>query len=104
MPFFWSSIPFYSFKRTAWAQCVQAVRTPFYCYMGKIKLRGKGHSGALNSASHGAGRKRSRQAAKAAITGSQMKKMLSLHGVTLIGGGTDEAPTAYKNIEQVMQS
>ncbi|MBL6448386.1 RtcB family protein [Fulvivirga sp. 29W222] len=67
-------------------------------------VRGKGHEGALQSASHGAGRKMSRQAARESISGSAMKKLLSEHKVTLIGGGTDEAPIAYKNIEEVMKS
>jgi tRNA-splicing ligase RtcB len=29
---------------------------------------------------------------------------LQQHGVTLLGGGLDEAPQAYKDIETVMQS
>lgn len=35
-------------------------------------------------------------------TGSEMKKVLNRVGVTLIGGGVDEAPIAYKDVEQVM--
>ncbi len=67
-------------------------------------VKGKGNAEALNSASHGAGRKMSRKAARESISGSEMKKILSRHGVTLVGGGTDEAPIAYKDIDQVMQS
>ena len=33
-----------------------------------------------------------------------MKKELATHGVKLIGGGLDEAPHAYKDINEVMQS
>jgi tRNA-splicing ligase RtcB len=66
-------------------------------------VSGKGESSALNSASHGAGRKLSRKAAKESTTGSAMKKHLKEHGVELIGGGLDEAPLAYKNIQSVME-
>ena len=33
-----------------------------------------------------------------------MKAELKKHGVKLLGGGLDEAPFAYKDIEMVMQS
>lgn len=66
-------------------------------------VKGKGSNRSLRSASHGAGRKMSRKAARESITGSEMKKILHKNGVTLIGGGTDEAPIAYKDIEQVMK-
>ncbi len=66
-------------------------------------VNGKGNDRSLRSASHGAGRKMSRKAARESITGSEMKKMLNKNGVTLIGGGTDEAPIAYKDIEHVMK-
>ncbi len=67
-------------------------------------VSGKGHQGALLSASHGAGRKMSRKAAKESITGSEMKKVLKREKVTLIGGGIDEAPMAYKDIDEVILS
>ncbi len=67
-------------------------------------VRGKGAAEGLNSAAHGAGRKFSRQKAKASFTGSELRKTLSREGVTLIGGGVDEAPGAYKNLEEVMKS
>lgn len=66
-------------------------------------VKGKGMDSSLRSASHGAGRKMSRKAARESISGSEMRKTLSYHGVTLIGGGTDEAPMAYKDIEEVMR-
>ncbi len=65
-------------------------------------VSGLGNAGSLNSASHGAGRKFSRSKAKASYTGSELRKELKKAKVTLIGGGLDEAPFAYKDIEQVM--
>ncbi len=65
-------------------------------------VRGKGHEAAINSASHGAGRKMSRTQAVKNITHQEMRKMLKDHGVSLIGAGLDEAPLAYKDIETVM--
>ena len=67
-------------------------------------VSGKGAQGALYSASHGAGRKMSRRKAKASITGSEVRKHLKSKGVSLIGGGVDEAPMVYKNIDNVMKS
>ena len=67
-------------------------------------VKGKGEAASLNSASHGAGRKMSRTKALANITHDGLKKVLKEFGVTLIGGGLDEAPFAYKDIEQVMKS
>lgn len=67
-------------------------------------VRGRGEISSLHSASHGAGRKMSRQKARSSFTSSEMKKLLDREGVSLIGGGIDEAPIAYKDIEQVMAS
>lgn len=67
-------------------------------------VKGKGEEASLNSASHGAGRKMSRTSALKSITHKDLKEELSKHQVKLIGGGLDEAPHAYKNIELVMQS
>jgi tRNA-splicing ligase RtcB (3'-phosphate/5'-hydroxy nucleic acid ligase) len=67
-------------------------------------VKGKGELTSLNSASHGAGRKMSRTKALANITHEALKKELKEHGVKLIGGGLDEAPFAYKDINEVMQS
>lgn len=67
-------------------------------------VKGKGEKTSLNSASHGAGRKMSRTKALANITQEALKKELKEHGVKLIGGGLDEAPFAYKDINEVMQS
>jgi tRNA-splicing ligase RtcB len=67
-------------------------------------VRGKGNPESINSASHGAGRLLSRTEAKNQITFHQLNKMLDEAGVTLIGGGLDEAPIAYKNIWDVMDA
>ena len=66
-------------------------------------VTGKGNEEALNSASHGAGRLMSRNAAKQTFTQSQMKKYLAEQGVELLGGGIDESPFAYKDIFEVMK-
>lgn len=67
-------------------------------------VSGKGSTESLQSASHGAGRKMSRSKAIANISHEFLRKELKEHGVTLLGGGLDEAPQAYKDIEEVMQS
>ncbi len=65
-------------------------------------VRGRGEHQSINSASHGAGRQMSRRKAKEAVNRDLLDKHLAKHNVELIGGGLDEAPMAYKNIEQVM--
>jgi tRNA-splicing ligase RtcB len=65
-------------------------------------VRGKGNTNALNSASHGAGRAMGRKQAIQAITKTERDRYLKDRGVTLLGGGMDEAPQAYKPIEQVI--
>jgi len=67
-------------------------------------VSGKGNLDSLFSASHGAGRKMSRQKAKESMTVSSMKKILNNAGVILIGGSVEENPNAYKDIEGVMNS
>lgn len=67
-------------------------------------VRGLGNSVALNSAAHGAGRKLSRLKAKESVTMSALKKQLAAGKVTLIGGSTEEAPAAYKDIDLIMKS
>ncbi len=66
-------------------------------------VKGKGEQASVNSASHGAGRKMSRTAALKNVTHEAMKEELKKFGVKLIGGGLDESPFAYKDINQVMQ-
>lgn len=67
-------------------------------------VRGKGEPNAINSASHGAGRRMSRTQAIKTVTQNELRQILKDHNVTLIGAGLDEAPMAYKNIETVMAS
>jgi tRNA-splicing ligase RtcB len=65
-------------------------------------VRGRGDAQALNSASHGAGRKMGRRAAINAISKRDRDTYLRERGVTLLGGGLDESPQAYKDIEAVI--
>lgn len=67
-------------------------------------VRGLGNTESLNSASHGAGRLYSRRKCKEQFTKSDIKQQLKMHDVTLIGGGVDEAPMAYKDIKKVMNN
>jgi tRNA-splicing ligase RtcB len=65
-------------------------------------VRGRGNAASLNSASHGAGRLMSRTRALASIPEADWRSYLENRGVSLIGGSLDEAPQAYKSIEQVV--
>lgn len=67
-------------------------------------VKGKGEVSSLASAAHGAGRKMSRTAAMNSITQNALNEMLAKHGVKLLGGGLDEAPHAYKDIQAVMNA
>ena len=67
-------------------------------------VSGKGSEESLFSASHGAGRTMSRLDARNSISRHALKKYLAEHNVTLLGGTTEEAPQAYKDIHQVMES
>lgn len=68
------------------------------CYV----VRGKGGSGSIDSASHGAGRQMSRTAALAKFKWAEWKDHLRYKNVRLLAGGLDEVPGAYKDIRQVM--
>lgn len=74
-----------------------SMTTPGYIVVGK------GNESSINSASHGAGRLFSRAKCNEKFTPSDLKKVLTNHDVQLIGGGIDEVPMAYKNIETVMK-
>ena len=63
---------------------------------------GLGNKDSYKSASHGAGRIYSRNVALQNFS-DDTKEYVSSKGVTLIGGGADEDPRAYKRIEDVMQ-
>lgn len=65
-------------------------------------VRGRGVSASLESASHGAGRLMSRKAALNSISRSTRDNYLKERGVTLLGGGIDESPQAYKPIDTII--
>jgi tRNA-splicing ligase RtcB len=67
-------------------------------------VRGRGNDDSLNSASHGAGRLMSRTQAVKSISRSELKAVLQQNNITLIGAGLDEAPMAYKDINNVMNA
>lgn len=67
-------------------------------------VRGRGVQESLASASHGAGRQMSRKAAINAISKSARDEYLKERGVTLLGGGLDESPQAYKPIDNVISA
>jgi tRNA-splicing ligase RtcB (3'-phosphate/5'-hydroxy nucleic acid ligase) len=65
-------------------------------------VRGRGIGSSLASASHGAGRLMSRKAAVNSISRPQRDTYLRERGVTLLGGGMDESPQAYKPIDAII--
>ena len=67
-------------------------------------VSGKGNAESLYSVSHGAGRTMSRLDARNSISRYALKKYLAENYVTLIGGTTEEAPQAYKDIKKVIES
>lgn len=67
-------------------------------------VRGRGVVDSISSASHGAGRAMSRKVARNSFTQSSVNKLLKDNKVSLVGGGLDEAPYAYKDINKVMEA
>jgi tRNA-splicing ligase RtcB len=65
-------------------------------------VSGKGNAASLSSASHGAGRAMGRRQAERTIDRAERDALLAAARITLIGGGLDESPQAYKPIEQVI--
>ncbi len=65
-------------------------------------VRGKANPASLNSASHGAGRRLSRKATKKKYRWRDVEEILARKKIHLISSGLDEAPMAYKDIEEVM--
>lgn len=63
---------------------------------------GQGRAEALQSASHGAGRRGSRTHARATINPSEARRFLRERDVLIEGMSVDESPQAYKDIERVM--
>ena len=66
-------------------------------------VRGLGQPDSLNSASHGAGRRMSRKAAKEKYTWRAVQKDLEKRGIRVLSAGADEVPGVYKDIEEVMR-
>jgi len=66
-------------------------------------VRGLGSDESLHSASHGAGRRMSRTAAKQKYAWRAVQKQLAQQGVRVLSAGADEVPGVYKNIEAVMR-
>lgn len=58
----------------------------------------------LNSAAHGSGRKMGRTEATKKLDAKQVRTFLHKMGVTLLGGGLDEAPNAYKDSREVIEA
>lgn len=56
----------------------------------------------LNSAAHGSGRVLGRRQASERLDSRDVRQFLQKKGVTLLGGGIDEAPGAYKNSRDVI--
>jgi tRNA-splicing ligase RtcB len=65
-------------------------------------VRGRGLPESLNSAAHGAGRQMSRKQAIHTITRSERDRYLRERDITLLGGGLDESPQAYKRINDII--
>ncbi len=65
-------------------------------------VSGRGDPASLQSAAHGAGRTMSRKAALQSVTKTARDTYLRERGVTLLDGGLDESPQAYKRIADVM--
>jgi tRNA-splicing ligase RtcB len=65
-------------------------------------VAGKGNAASLESASHGAGRRMGRRKAEQNIRPADRDMALKAAGVTLLGGGLDESPQAYKPIDRVI--
>jgi tRNA-splicing ligase RtcB (3'-phosphate/5'-hydroxy nucleic acid ligase) len=66
-------------------------------------VKGKGNADSFHSASHGAGRKLSRGAAKRQFTEQDLANQTAGVECRKDAGVIDEIPGAYKNIEQVME-
>jgi tRNA-splicing ligase RtcB len=65
-------------------------------------VEGLGNEESLKSASHGAGRRMSRTAARAQFNWKMVRLMLKAANVKLLSGGIDESPGSYKDIFAVI--
>jgi tRNA-splicing ligase RtcB len=66
-------------------------------------VEGQGQAEALNSASHGAGRRGSRTSARNSISLREARNFMQQRDILVEGLSVDEAPQAYKDIERVMR-
>jgi tRNA-splicing ligase RtcB (3'-phosphate/5'-hydroxy nucleic acid ligase) len=71
---------------------------------GSFLVKGKGNKQFLKSSSHGAGRAMSRKEAREKISLEQFKKNMEGIQGTISNATLDEAPSAYKNIYDVMEA
>lgn len=67
-------------------------------------VRGKGSEASLLSASHGAGRRMSRTAAREKYNFRTVQKDLEKRDIRVISAGSDEVPYVYKDIHEVMSA
>ena len=65
-------------------------------------VRGRGNAASLESASHGAGRRMSRTAAREKYNFRAVQKDLEQKGISVLSAGSDEVPYVYKDIREVM--
>ncbi|PYQ63985.1 MAG: RNA-splicing ligase RtcB [Acidobacteria bacterium] len=65
-------------------------------------VSGLGEPESLRSASHGAGRRMSRNEARRRFTWEEARALLDERGVELLSADLDEVPMAYKDIREVM--
>lgn len=66
-------------------------------------VRGRGNRESLHSASHGAGRRMSRKAAKDMFRWNAVRHDLAARGIQVLSAGADEVPGVYKNIRDIMR-
>ncbi len=72
--------------------------------MRAISCAERASPASLELASHGAGRQMSRRVALSSISKSARDEYLKKNDVTLLGGGMDESPQAYKPIESIIKA
>lgn len=71
---------------------------------GSLVCRGKGNPDWLNSAPHGAGRLMSRSKAKEILSMDEYnKEMRGIYSTSVCNSTIDEAPMAYKPIEEIVE-
>jgi RNA-splicing ligase RtcB len=71
---------------------------------GSLICRGKGNPDWLNSAPHGAGRLMSRSKAKEILSMDEYnKEMRGIYTTSVCNSTIDEAPMAYKPIEEIVE-